>query len=138
MISITSYLVSALLYLLLLCILLLSFYLPFSRFLSLLRSPLSLLCSPPSLLFSILCQFRVVSFSDLRWGCGSGGQLDQRNGCDVTYIQCLIELFWRGCGPGYGGWCGCVSVCGSGSSSGLVGCWGGCVSGCGNDSSSGG
>jgi hypothetical protein len=58
---VASYLVSALLYLLLLCILLLSFYLPFSRFLLLLRSPLLLLCSPLSLLFSILCRFRVVS-----------------------------------------------------------------------------
>ena len=57
---VTSYLVSAesaLFYPLLLCILLLSFCLPFSHFLSLLHSPLLFLCSPLSLLFPILSWF---------------------------------------------------------------------------------
>jgi hypothetical protein len=72
---VASYLVSALLYLLL-CILLLSFYLPFSRFLSLLRSPLSLLCSPLSLLVPILSRFRFFSLSGFRCGRGDDGPLD--------------------------------------------------------------
>ena len=54
---VASYLILALLYPLLLCILLLLFCLPFSRFLLLLHSPLLLLCSPLSLLFSILSWF---------------------------------------------------------------------------------
>jgi hypothetical protein len=131
---VASYLVSVLLDPLLSCIQLLSLYLPFSRFLSLLRSPLSLLRSPLSLLFSILCRFRLVSLFDLRCGRGSGDQLDRWsswNRRDVSYVPCLIESFLRGCGLGYGGWCGCVSVCGSGSCGGgslRWGCgWCGCV-----------
>jgi len=144
---VVSFLVSVLLDPLLSCIQLLPLYLPFSRFLSLLRSPLSLLrsplsllCSPLSFLFSILCRFRVASLFDLRCGRGSGDQLDRWsswNRRDVSYVPCLIESFWRGCCLGYGGWCGCVSVCGSGNWCGFVGSWSGCVSWC-RDCSGGG